>query len=167
MNTHEIAASRRKTIIYLAVSLAFVAIGLMVLQSSDGNDGKLRFALVFFGVCAASFAWLLIRPQRLLLDEHGFTVLGGFVWSPKRVYWHDIDEFFVYRLPRGGKMIGYNFKRSAVRVTSAVYLARQFGADGALPKGWHQSPESMVEKLNAYREGAAGKGNIKATTPSA
>ncbi|MGO9340084.1 MAG: STM3941 family protein [Terracidiphilus sp.] len=166
MNSHEIFASRWKTVIYLAGSLIFLIIGLMTLHSPDRGTEKLWFCLVFFGVCAASFAWLLIRPQHLLLDDQGFTVLGGFVWSPKKVYWHEIDEFFVYRLPRGHKMIGYNFKQGAMRVMSTVRLARQFGADGALPKGWPQSPESMVEKLNAYRLGAASKGGVTAP-PSA
>ncbi len=149
------AASLGKTVLYPTGRLSFVAIGLMMLHGSDGNDGKLWFALVFFGVCAASFGWLLIRPQRLLLDDQGFTLLGGFVPSPREVYWHDIDEFFVYRLPRGRKMIGYNFKPGSMRVTSAVSLARQFGADGALPKGW---PHPRKYGREAQRIPARGGG---------
>jgi hypothetical protein len=53
------------------------------------------------------FIWLAIRPQRLLLDDDGFTVAGGFVRSPKKVLWRNVEKFFVYRLPKGGKLVAY------------------------------------------------------------
>jgi hypothetical protein len=36
-------------------------------------------------------------------------------------------------------------------------IARRFGADAALPKGWPMSPDAMVEHLNAVRAQALGE----------
>jgi len=151
MVTTELATARWKIALYLAGSLAFVAIALLLLEHPDRDAWKLQFVLGFFGLCAVVFAWLLIRPQRLLLDPEGFTVVGGFARNPKKVRWRDIDEFFVYRLPRGGKMIGFNYKPGAREVSPIARLNRRLGADGALPKGWAQSPENVATELNEYR----------------
>jgi hypothetical protein len=150
MDTREIATSRGKTALYLAMSLAFVAIALFGLQDPDRASSKLQLCLAFFGLCSVVFVWLLIRPQRLLLDSEGFTLLGGFVRSPKKVCWCDIDAFFVYRLPRGGKMIGFNYRPDAPR-GAVVRFARRLGAEGTLPKGWPIGPDKMVAELNAFR----------------
>lgn len=152
----EITVSRWKIGGYLAISLAFVAIALLFLQHPDEDAWKLKLGLALFAPASAVFVWLLIHPQRLLLDSQGFTLAGGLVWSPKKVYWRDIDSFFVYSLPRGGKMIGYNYKPGLRDLPKLARINRVFGADAALPKGWPKSPEAMVEDLNAYRLRAAG-----------
>ncbi|WP_165185151.1 hypothetical protein [Caulobacter soli] len=150
-----IEASRLKLWLYLAISLVFVAIGVMMVQDpSAGLKGWL--VLLFFGLGVAAFVVLLVRPQVLDLDTQGFTLRGGFVRSPKTVLWRDVERFFVYRLPRGGKMIGYMLEPAARKDTALNRIARSFGADGALPKGWPGSPEKMVEDLNAYRLWALG-----------
>jgi hypothetical protein len=159
MNTTEISASRWKTLLYLGISLAFVVIALLGLRHPSRDAEKLQLALVFFGPCVAVFAWMLIRPSRLLLDDEGFMVLGGFTRSRKKIYWRDIDKFFIYRLPRGIKAIGYNYKPSARKASTVNDLARSLGADGTLPKGWTRSPDKIVEELNGYRLRAAGDGD--------
>jgi len=101
------------------------------------------------------FCWLLIRPQRLTLNPEGFTVSGGLVRSPKKIAWHSIEPFFVYRLPRGGKMIGFNFQpEGAPDRTLLMKLNGRLGAEGSLPKLWPGSPDQVVEELNAYRKQA-------------
>lgn len=150
-----IEASRLKMSLYLAGSLIFVAIGAMMV-GDDSTNLKAWLALVFFGLCAAIFAFLLMRPQVLELDAKGFTVRGGFIRAPKKVLWRDVESVFVYKLPRGGKMIGYNLVPAARKDTALGRIARSFGADGALPKGWPGSPEKMAEDLNAYRVWALG-----------
>ncbi|MBO9709282.1 MAG: hypothetical protein J7521_13830 [Caulobacter sp.] len=150
-----IQASRVKACLYLAGSLAFVAIGVLMVQDpATGLKGWL--ALGFFALCAACFIVMLVRPQTLELDIQGFTVRGGFIRSPKTVLWRDVETFFVYRLPKGGKMIGYNLVPAARNQTALGRMARSFGADGALPKGWPGSPDAMVEDLKAYRQWALG-----------
>jgi hypothetical protein len=79
------STSRWKTVLSLGGSLAFAALALLELEHPVlFNIGKYRFglvlfAVVFFALCAAVFLWLLFRPQRLLLDDDGFTLLGAFV----------------------------------------------------------------------------------------
>ena len=161
LQTREIGSSRLKFVSYLAISLAFV--GLTVWLIKDGNSDEHAswawFGLSFFGLCSSVFVWLLIRPQRLLLDREGFTLLGGFIRSPKQVKWKDISEFFVYDLPRGGAMIGYNFRPGSHPGSALIKLNRRFGAEAALPRGWPMSLDEMVEELNDYRARALSWAN--------
>ncbi len=154
----EISGSRRKAVLYLVGSLAFVAIGLWELRHFDGRIGTPHFVLAFFGLCAVVFAAVLIRPERLVLDDEGFTRRGGIVWSPKKIYWRDVDRFFVYRAAWGVKMVGFNYKPGARDVPSTAKLNRLFGAEGALSTFWARSPEKMVEELNAYCSRAMSNG---------
>ena len=145
LRTKEIVASRLKISGVLLGSLAFVAIA-AVLPSQRGDLDQWRlWGGAFFGICAVVFCWLLIRPQRLTLDPEGFRMSGGLVRSPKRIAWRSIEPFFVYRLPRGGKMIGFNFQPEAKPNRTL---------EGSLPKLWPGSPDQLVEELNAYRKQA-------------
>lgn len=155
----EFSVSRWKIVLYLGVSLMFVATALFALRHPDEDAWKMQLCLGFFGPGSVVFMWLLIRPQRLLLDRQGFTLVGGLIRTPKTVAWRDIEPFFVYRLPRGGKMIGYNYREGVREVSAMARLGRALGAEGALPKGWPMSPEKMVVELNGYRERALGAGS--------
>ena len=153
----EIVGSRWKAALYLTASLAFAAGGLLMLNDPEESRTAAMLCLVFFGLGALVFLLMLIRPQRLALDGQGFTLSGGLVRSPKLVRWRDIEPFFVYRLPRAGKMIGYNFRPGVKPDTAMRAIARRLGADAALPKGWPMSPDAMVEHLNAFRAQVLGE----------
>lgn len=155
METKENLAARWKTALYLAVSLVFVVGGLWARPGAGA--WKLDLAVGFFGLGALVFAWLLIRPQRLQLDARGFTLSGGMVRTPRQVAWADVDRFFIYRLPRGGRMVGYNFKPGVRKPSALGAITRGLGAEAALPKGWPQSPEQLVDELETYRRLAAGQ----------
>lgn len=151
----EIHGSYWKNGLYLAISLVFVVGGLAMLRDPEAV-GAAWLCLIFFGLGAVVFLWMLVRPQRLILDSQGFTLCGGLVRSPKLVRWRDVEPFFVYRLPRAGKMIGYNYRPGAGPDSMLARINRRLGADCALPKGWPMSPEAMVEQLNACRARALG-----------
>ena len=155
LENKEIVSSRSKTTIALLGSLAFVAIATL-LPVEAGESGQWRWWCGgFFGLCAVVFSWLLIRPQRLSLDQEGFTLAGGFTRRPKKIAWRSIEPFFIYQLPRGGKMIGFNFKPEAkTQRTLLRKLNSRLGAEDALPKLWPGSPDQLVKELNAYREQA-------------
>jgi hypothetical protein len=150
-----ITGSRLKTALYLALSIAFVAGGVWVVghpsQAKDLIYGWLSIAL--FGLGALVFIWLLARPQVLRLDSEGFSLRGGVTRAPQFTRWRDVQTFFVFRLPRGGTMIGFNYTEGR-QPSKLSALARLAGAEGALPKGWPKSPEAMVVILNDYRERA-------------
>lgn len=151
MEVEEIKSSRGKTVLFLLISLAFVSISVAIPSETAVESYNSWFAGAFFGLCSVVFAFLLIRPQRLLLAPTGFTVTGGLVRSPKQVLWHDVNPLFVFRLGRGGKMIGYNFAPGARKDSTLIRVNRFVGAEGALPQGWPGSPDRMVERINAYR----------------
>ena len=48
-------------------------------------------------------------------------------------------------------MIAYSLIPEAQKHNFLSDLSRKLGADGALPKGWPESPDKFVDKLNAYR----------------
>ncbi len=156
MQPTEISVARWKIGLYLAGSLALAGMALVAVLHPDGEAWKAQLGLLFFGLCVAVFSLLMVRPQRLLMDRQGFTVVGGLVLTPKTIAWGDIEPFFVYRMPRGGKMIGYNYRPGVRQETIMTRLGRALAADGSLPKGWPKSQEKMVEELNAYREQALG-----------
>jgi hypothetical protein len=157
IETKQIQQSRLKTTIAFLGSSAFVAIAVLLPREAGQSNDWRWWCGAFFGLCTAVFCWLLIRPQRLTLDQQGFTVGGGLVRSPKKILWRNIDPFFVYRLPRGGKMIAYNYKQGAERPrTLLMKLNGRLGAEGSLPRLWPGSPDHLVEELNAYRQQALG-----------
>lgn len=153
----EISSSRWKTSLFLGGSVAVAAFLLFELQTPDADPPMLKFGLAFASLCAFVFAWVLVRPQRLLLDDEGFTLVGGGVRSPTKVRWHEIEGFFVHRVNGRVKTIGYNYK-SGVRAASLWRdLSRRLGADGVLDGQWPRSTEEMVEYLNAFRTEAVAK----------
>jgi hypothetical protein len=147
------------------VSLGFVAIAILHLRTahniSEWSLIKTWLGVIFFGLGVLVFSWLLIRPQRLSLDAEGFTVAGGMIRTPWKIRWQDVSEFLVIQLPRGGKMVGFNYVPGARKTSALSRVARMSGADGGLPKSWPGSVEDMVDELNDYRIRATGGGRIQ------
>jgi hypothetical protein len=137
-------------LLLLLGSIVFVAGALVALPSKAGEFWP-WLCIILFGFGAFAALVLLARPQRLSLDDEGFVVSGGFVRKAKKVLWKDVGPFFVYRLPRGGKMIGYNLKPSAPEKSLLTSINGVLGAQAALPRLWRGKPETMVAELNAFR----------------
>lgn len=76
---------------------------------------------------------------------------GGLAFSPKKIFWRDIDDFFILDLTKGGKVIGFNYTEKARESAPMAKFSKSFGADGALPRGWTLSLENVVAELNAFR----------------
>ena len=160
MEPQTITASRLKIAGWLAISLGFVAIGLFMIEDAKSTRDVVTawFCVGLFGLGVVVFIQQLIRPTRLALDAEGFTLSGGLSRSSRQVQWRDIEPFYVYVLPRGGKMIGYVYSPGRKPDTLGRKVSRALGADGALPKSWPGSPEKMVDLLNDYRARALGSG---------
>jgi hypothetical protein len=99
LRTKEIRSSRKKMLLYLAGRLGFVTSGAFLIRDSCENNLPLWASLAFFALCSVVFVWLLIRPPRLIVDGTGFLVAGGFVSSPKKVLWREIDGFSSIAFP--------------------------------------------------------------------
>ena len=148
--------SRAKIAPYLAGSLA-LATSAAIMTSGASKAGNPVIpvvswaAFILFGLGGLVSCVLLVRPQVLRLDSDGLSIGGGLAPAPRPIAWRDTQTFFIYRLPRGGKMIGFNYS-AGYRPRSALRrFNRAFGAEGALPKLWSVSPETMVATLNDYR----------------
>jgi len=150
-----IKGSIGKAILFLFISLGFVLIGGSEI-ASKGTSADIRawLGVIFFGFGAIVFAVLLFRPMTIALDANGFTVTGGLIRSPKITRWRDIQGFFVYKLPRGSKMVGYNYVPGSPARPKMANFSRLVGAEAALPKGFAGSAEKLAETLNEYRERA-------------
>lgn len=155
MEDRIIESSRSKLLLCLAGSLVFAVGCLALIMGEDSSTAwRLWPGVIFFGCCALIFLSFLIWPQRLVLDSTGFALEGGFAKSTRKVAWSDIDEFFVWRLPKGGRSVGYRYRSDAENIPKTARLSRAFGADGALPRLWRLRPEELAAELNAYRERA-------------
>ena len=148
MQVQEIKSSLWKSALTLIGSLALTV--LCAALSSSGNF-IIWFGVAFFGLGSIISVFMLVRPQRLLLTPSGFSVVGGLSRSPKETLWSEVSPFFVFDLPKGGKMIGFNYTSEAQKNSILVRLSQSIGADGGLPTGWTQSPEKIVVHLNSYR----------------
>ena len=150
--------SRKKMAMYFAGSLAFVVIGLLLPSNASRSD--LSWGCAFFGLGAMVFAWMVVRPPSLVLNDRGFICAGGFLRTPKQVLWKDIDLFFVYQLGYSGEMVGYRYLPgkgpTSMGATILAHIGKKIGGHPSLPRGWPLSPKELVEKLNEYRSRAVG-----------
>lgn len=101
----EIVTSRKKTILLLLGSLVVVVGGVFAPQVSYWAD-------VFFAMCSIAFVAMLFRPYRLILDNKGLTLSGGFR-SPWKIAWRDVDRFFVSHPRLGVTVIRFNYSADA------------------------------------------------------
>lgn len=151
LEKREFVTSRLKTAVVLAGSLVFVAIAVLLPREAGQSNDWRWWGGSLFGLCSVVFVCLLMRPQRLTLDQKGFTLSGGLARSPKKVAWEVTKPFFVYQLPRGGKKIAYGLTSDPNR-NLLTRLNRRLGADGLLPGLWPGSLDEVCSELNAYRE---------------
>ncbi len=167
MPTKVFVSSRRRMVFLLLLSVAFVALA-MFLPPDGQSDNWRIYGGGFFGLGVIVFAWLLVRPQTLTLDDEGFTLSGGLTLPSrvKTIPWRDVEEFFVFSTGNGSKLIGIDFKPGASERTRYARFSRTaFGADGGLPGYWSGGCENVVQQLNEYRARATTQ-EVTAPPPS-
>lgn len=153
MEPRAITASAGKDLLLLAVSSAFVAVFVYLAWQGDTSATTLLGG-GFFLLGVVVSGWTLLRPFTLVLDDQGWTLSGGTTRKPLRMAWSDLSEVFVYRVPKGGTMIGYNVKEYAR--TPGMTLSRALGADGAIPGSWPMKKAELAALLEQYRQFHAG-----------
>lgn len=149
MDTTVIAASRLKTARYLLGTLAGAAL-LLVLPGAGGAAARWVLGPCF-ALAVPMFAALLARPQRLMLDAHGFTLSGGLMTRPVSVAWSATTAFFVVHV-LGIALVG--FDEVGAPPQPATLFRRIVGADGAFAGIWAGSSAALVATLNAARDRA-------------
>ncbi|NBC35570.1 hypothetical protein GTZ99_03255 [Novosphingobium sp. FSY-8] len=142
-----------KYLVYALGCTLFVALGVHLLNepSLHPSDRMLAWACVLmFGTATAVFTTLLARPQRLVLDQDGFTISGGLTNTVISARWAEIDRIYVWQPPSGGGFIAY----ALVRPTGEG-KSRQ--THGALPGGWPIKLEEMAALMRAYLDAHHGR----------
>jgi len=139
---------RAKWILMILGSLAFVAIGVFIM---DGDDGFMRWLVVgFFGLAAVvGIVNLLPTASFLKLDQTGFTFSSLF--RKHSVAWKDVLGFGIMSVARN-KMVTFETGKSG----GMAHLNRTIGgADSALPDTYGMKPDELIELMERYRMAAA------------
>lgn len=104
--------SIRKNIAIMAVSFAFVAMGVFQLVNGD-NAYIIWAAILFFGICGLFFAFLMLRerinhkPYYIITDECVIIDSGMKKWE---VRFADVEEFYLINV-MSTKQIGIRYKK--------------------------------------------------------
>ena len=152
MEVVQLAESRTKIVLLLAVALAFVAIYALL---PDPDHLLPSWGGWFFGLCAGVFALLLLRPRKLTLDSDGFSISGGLARKPTKTEWQDVTGFFPVSIRAGSSMVGFNYSADAKHKPRGTWVSKRLaGADGAISGAWPCSTAKLARQLNAYRERA-------------
>jgi hypothetical protein len=147
-------SSRRRTALLLLLSVFFSVIGGLMI-ASDADFGWLVAAFGLVGT--AVFAFMLVRPHRLELDERGFTTVTlGRRW---RVEWSQCGEFRTWNdsLTVGAPaMVVFDCSAPSVRGHPLEATAEGLtGANSALPDTYGMSASKLAALLNDYRAASA------------
>jgi hypothetical protein len=152
MEVVQIVESRRKVLLMLAGVLVFAAIYAFL---PDPDHRLPSWGCWFFGLCAAVFVVLLLRPRKLTLDENGFAISGGLARKPIIIQWGDVTGFFPLSIGPRASMIGFNYSPDAKDKPRGAWVSKRLaGADGAISGAWPCSNADLANQLNTYRQRA-------------
>jgi hypothetical protein len=138
-------SSRKKMLLMLIISLAFVAAGLWMLSEHPVSSYA---SILFFGVCAVVFCTnLLPNSSYLRLTREGFTTCSTF--RCRSFEWQHVGTFGVTRIGTR-KMVGWDPAHSVSKlgkVNKAVC-----GYASALPDTYGLKAEELAHLLNRLRD---------------
>ena len=152
--------SIRKNIALVAVSFAFVAMG--VFQLLNGDNAFIVWAdVLFFGLCGLFFVFLMLRerinhkPYYIITDECVIIDSGMKKWE---VRFADVEEFYLINVS-SSKQIGIKYKKEVEfqkmnEASSAGRTIRKLneriaGVQESLPAdGLNIKPQELCDLLN-------------------
>jgi len=133
----------------LLISVAMFAVGGSILDASPVFGWLCIVLFAFIGLLSAV---LVLRPQTLRLDAQGFTISGGPLLKPATTLWRDVTEFFVFNMPSGGTLPGYNFQPHYTRNARLRRINSKLGAESTVAGRWKISTEELTAALENYRQ---------------
>jgi len=146
-----IEQSRAKMTLAIAGSLAFVAVGVLLMDQPGGRygPGSARaislLCIAVFGVFALMGVGQLLRPARLVLDAAGLTYEG--LWWQRSWAWRDVGEFVV---ERGARQKALRFSVDPSVASGSVWTGG--GPRPMIGGGWRVGLDEVCKELNAARE---------------
>jgi hypothetical protein len=134
-------------------SLAFVAMGVALLMTGNGNTIMSILTIVFFGACFIIGIMMLFGPKATLsLDQEGFEFVT--LGRVNREAWNEIEGFGVARIGLN-RLVGINYPAeklaslSPLVAQSAATSKSMCGYHGALPVTYGLRADVLAAKLNA------------------
>lgn len=140
-----------RTVVLLAVSILVLVIGVAVVATGE-QGGWL--AVIGGAVLTGFLVLLLVRPNRLELDDQGFSTVSS-LGRATRVEWRECGAFRVQRPDIDGSFraplqVVYDTEESN-RHNLAVVSQFVAGGSAALPDTYGMSAEDLADLLNRYR----------------
>jgi hypothetical protein len=138
-------SSRRKMLLMLLGSLAFVGAGFWMLSEHPVSGYT---SIIFFGVCALAFCVnLLPNSSYLRLTPDGFTICSTF--RSRSIKWRDVGPFGVTRIGTK-KMVGWDPSHPVSKLGKVNRV--MCGYASAMPDTYGLKPEELAEILNRLRD---------------
>ena len=142
------SASRKKMLMLLGVSLAFVAIGVWLYEDPE-NRLMAGLCAGFFGLCAlVALVSLHPRAAYLTLNEQGFEFCSLF--RKHFVAWSAVQEFVPISMS-GNAMVGFYYVpgQNAPKMRHVSNFIA--GVEAALPDTYGHSSVDLARLLNELR----------------
>lgn len=138
---------RQKLLLLLAMSLAFVAAGVMMIRDERPMGW---FSAGFFGLCSLVFLIQLHpRASFLKLERNGFTFCALF--RSHTVRWEDVREFDVTQVVLN-RMVGWNFVHGYRPAEKTRALSHSMsGYESALPDTYGLKAEELAQIMEHWR----------------
>jgi hypothetical protein len=155
--------SGTKAILFMVLSLVFVAIGVCLLVQVSVNPLVAWVAIVFFGLRAVVFLIQLIPGASYLrLTPEGLTMCA--MWRKRFYRWDDIAKFGVTSFQTGltkKKMVGFNFASSSTHPDRSSALVKMnvviSGYEAGLPDDYRLGYQGLADLLNARLQQARSR----------
>ena len=155
-------SSRLRTTLLLIGSVLALCIGV---AAGVGGERNGWFVVAFGAVCTPFLCLLLLRPNRLELDERGLPTVGplGKRWG---VPWHECGPFRTAVADVAGNyhaptQVVFECEESERSFGRSLATHMIVGGSAALPDTYGMRASALADLLNRYRAAALGT----STTP--
>jgi hypothetical protein len=141
--------SSLKTLMYLAICLAFTAIGVLAVRTDGPVVGWLCL-IVFGSGTIISLIQLLPGASYLHLSSDGFTYRSLFRTWPT-IFWRDVSEFRAAYVSRGAALVVYDSNATSKPTLRKINRALVGATDGISASTYGLKAEELAEVMNAWR----------------
>ena len=144
--------SRRKSILRLAGTASFVALGVVVLAKQD-NSTAMWFCVSFFAICVLIFfVFLLPGSASLTLNMNCFRIKT--LYFVRKSKWQNVTNIHAASEPISGlQLVRYNDTQwNGWKL--AKWETSRLGYNAALPDTYGMSADDLAELINRWRDRA-------------
>ena len=140
-------ASRKKALMILAISVAFVVLGAWL----TGERPIIGWLCVGFFGLGIPVSLLMLRPKSafLKLTPEGIEIVA--MYRTTRIKWSDVEGFYVGNIS-GAKMIGIAYSPAYQKQKAGrAFASALSGMEGAIADSYTASIEEVCGTLNEWK----------------